>query len=285
MPIVQPVIRPPAEWDSFLLQVTCGCSANNCSFCGAYLNKEFRLKEITEIYADIDEHARYAPNTRRVFLMDGDALVMSNKQLIPVLKYLQEKFPKLRRVSSYANGYNIVNRTEEELKELYENKLTLIYLGLESGSQRVLDKCNKRSTAREMIQAEQMATNIGIKSSVIVLLGLGSKELSQEHIAKTIEALNQMQPRYLSFLSLMLVPGTKLHQEMINGKFTELSPNELISEAHQIIEGLSLNKTIFRSNHASNHIPLEGTLPKDKQKLLNLLKTPTKIRPEHLRGL
>lgn len=285
MPVVEPAIRPPSEWDSFLLQVTCGCSANSCSFCGAYLNKPFRPKDLIEIYADIDSHAKYYPETRRVFLMDGDALVLSNKQLVPILKYLQEKFPKLRRISSYANGYNIVNRTNVELEELYDNKLTLIYMGLESGSQRVLDFCDKKSSADEMIKAVEMATQVGIKSSVIVLLGLGSKNLSQEHVAETIKALNQMQPRYLSFLSLMLVPGTKLHKQMLEGQFSELSPQELIAEAHQIIEGLDLKKTIFRSNHASNHIPLEGTLPKDKEKLLSLLSCTTTIKPEHLRGL
>lgn len=285
MPIVEPAIRPPSEWDSFLLQVTCGCSANSCSFCGAYLNKQFRLKELSEIYADIDEHARYAPNTRRVFLMDGDALVLSNKHLVPILKYLQEKFPKLRRISSYANGYNIVNRSKEDLEELYANKLTLIYMGLESGSQEVLDFCNKKSSAKEMIKAVEMATQVGIKSSIIVLLGLGSKNLSEDHAAQTIKALNRIQPRYLSFLSLMLVPGTKLHNQMLEGQFFELSPEELINEAHQIIEGLELKKTIFRSNHASNHIPLEGTLPKDKEKLLIALNPNQPLKPEHLRGL
>lgn len=285
MPVVEPAIRPPSEWDSFLLQVTCGCSANSCSFCGAYLNKQFRIKDINEIFADIDYHAKYYPDSRRVFLMDGDALVLSNKQLIPILKYLQEKFPKLRRISSYANGYNIVNRSKDELEELYDNKLTLIYMGLESGSQKVLDFCDKKSSVTEMVKAVKMATEVGIKSSVIVLLGLGSKECSQEHVSETIKALNKMQPRYLSYLSLMLVPGTKLHQQMLEGKFIELSPEELIKEAHQIIEGLDLKKTIFRSNHASNHIPLEGTLPKDKTKLLNALNPKKTLKPEYLRGL
>lgn len=285
MPIVEPVIRPPVEWDSFLLQVTCGCSANSCSFCGAYLNKSFRVKDLAEVYADIDAHAHYAPNTRRVFLMDGDALVLSNKQLLLILKYLQQKFPKLSRVASYANGDNVVSRSQEELAELYENKLRLIYIGLESGSQEILDKCNKRATAVEMVGAVQRAAEVGIKASVIVLLGLGGRDYSVEHVTHTIDALNQMQARYLSFLSLMIVPGTKMHEQLLAGEFAELNSIELLKEARAIIQGLELKKTIFRMNHASNHLSLEGNFPKDKEKLIKQLKNTKNLRSEYLRGL
>ncbi len=289
MPIIHPVIRPPVEANSFLLQVTVGCSSDLCTFCGAYKSKRFRLKDEKEIWADIEHHAYWHKNTRRIFLMDGDALVLNNEKLIPILKKLQESFPLLTRVSSYANGYNITARSKEELEELSANKLTLIYIGLESGSQAILDQCRKKSSAQEMITAVQMATSADIKSSVIVLLGLGGKKHSAEHIKETIVALNHMQPRYLSFLSLMVIPGTPLEDEINRRQFEELTSDELLGELYEILKGVELKKTIFRSNHASNYLPLEGSLPKDKEKLLttieNALKGNVRLRPEFFRGL
>ncbi|MFH1428195.1 MAG: radical SAM protein [Candidatus Margulisiibacteriota bacterium] len=289
MPIIEPSIRPPAEAYSFLLQVTTGCSANSCTFCGAYKGKEFRRKDYSEIYRDIDEYAAVYPDTRRVFLMDGDALVLKNEKLLPILGKLYGSFPKLTRISSYANGYNITSRSDAELKELYDNKLRLIYIGLESGSQAILDSCNKKPTADEMVQAVLLADNAGIKSSVIVLLGLGGKNRSSEHVQATIAALNLMQPRYLSFLSLMLIPGTKMYADAVCGSFQELDSMELLRESHDILQGLEMKKTLFRSNHASNYLPLEGTLPNDKEKLLYMLKAALSggisLKPEYLRGL
>jgi radical SAM superfamily enzyme YgiQ (UPF0313 family) len=289
MPIIEPAIRPPSEGDSFLLQVTLGCSSNECTFCGAYLNKPFKVKEMSEVAQDIADEAKVAPQTRRVFLMDGDALVLNNEKLLPTLKKLRESFFDLGRVSAYANGYNITKRSDAELIELYQNKLQLIYMGLESGSQAVLDRCHKRSSVEEMITAVTRAQAVGIKASVIVLLGLGGEEHSLEHIAGTIAALNKMQPRYLSFLSLMVIPGTQLHKQVKNKDFQLLDSNELLREAHAIIAGLELTKTIFRSNHASNYLPLEGRFPQDKNKLLSSLASAlaggTRLRPDFLRGL
>ncbi|MFC1478771.1 radical SAM protein [Candidatus Margulisiibacteriota bacterium] len=289
MPIIEPSIRPPAEAYSFLLQVTTGCSANTCTFCGAYKGKEFRIKDYSEIYSDIAEHAAMFPDTRRVFLMDGDVLVLNNEKLLPILRKLNEAFPRLTRISSYANGYNITSRTEDELRELYDHKLRLIYIGLESGSQSILDSCKKKPTADEMVKAVLMSDKAGIKSSVIVLLGLGGKSRSCEHIQATIAALNLMQPRYLSFLSLMLIPGTQMYADAESGSFKELDSLELLRESHDILQGLEMKKTIFRSNHASNYLPLEGALPNDKDKLLYMLKTALSgeiaLKPEFMRGL
>jgi radical SAM superfamily enzyme YgiQ (UPF0313 family) len=289
MSIVEPVIRPPAEADSFLLQVTLGCSSDTCTFCGAYKGKAFRVKDPEEITGDIRRQARRHPDTRRVFLMDGDALVLSNSKLVPILQELNAAFPRLARVSSYANGSNIFRKTGDELAELYRHKLSLIYMGLESGSQDVLDRCSKASTVEEMIESVQRAAKAHIKSSVIVLLGLGGRRHSAEHVAGTIEALNRMQPRYLSFLSLMLIPGTPLAAEAARGGFEELDPAELLQETYEIIKGLELNKTVFRSDHASNHLPLEGAFPKDKPALLHLLESAIggriRLKPEFLRGL
>lgn len=289
MPIIEPVIRPPSEADSFLLQVTTGCSSNHCTFCGAYMGKPFALMPIEDIRGDIEKEARIFPTIRRVFFLDGDALVVSNTKLLPVLKILDQSFPNLSRVSSYANGYNITKRTDKELQELYANKLRLIYMGLESGSEEILERCRKTSSAKEMINAVSRAATAGIKSSVIVLLGLGGRKYSNTHIIETIKALNKMQPRYLSFLSLMIIPGTELDDAVRSGEFEELNSRELLQEAHDILKGLELKKTVFRCNHASNYLPLEGRLPKDKGNLLEAiqlaLKGKKRLRPEFLRGL
>lgn len=289
MAIVEPVIRPPSEADSFLLQVTIGCSSDSCNFCGVYKNKVFCIKDQKEIIADITDHARWHKDTRRVFIMDGDALVMSNSKLVPILESIGRAFPKLSRISSYANGSNIIQKSDQELKELYDHKLSLIYMGLESGCQDVLDRCGKSSSVEDMIQAVHKAADAKIKSSVIVLLGLGSKKYSKEHVEGTIEALNRMQPRYLSFLSLMLIPGTPLENEILKGEFEELNALELLKESYDIIQGLELEKTIFRSNHASNYVNIEGAFPKDKTKMLTMLKSAldgkVRLKPEMFRGL
>ena len=182
-----------------------------------------------------------------------------------------------------------MRKNDQELTELYDHKLRLIYMGLESGRQDILDRCGKSSSVEEMIEAVHKATKAQIKSSVIVLLGLGGKKYSKEHVNGTIEALNRMQPRYLSFLSLMIIPGTPLAEEAISGNFKELNPLELLKESYEIIKGLNLKKTIFRSNHASNYLSLEGTFPKDKTMMLTILKSASdgevRRRPEILRGL
>ena len=289
MPIIEPAIRPPSEAESVLLQITLGCSSNSCSFCGAYKDKPFRIKDPQEISADIKKYASRDKEARRVFLMDGDALVLGNAKLIPVLEELEQAFSRLARVSSYANGRNITQRSPEELRELYAHKLSLIYMGLESGCQEILDRCAKSSSVEEMIQAVHKAQEAGIKSSVIVLLGLGGRKYSSAHIQGTIAALNRMQPRYLSFLSLMVISGTPLAREVEAGGFEELGPEELLREAYGIISGLELKKTIFRSDHASNYLALEGAFPKDKGILLNVLKSALDgeigLRPEGLRDL
>jgi radical SAM superfamily enzyme YgiQ (UPF0313 family) len=289
MPIIEPAIRPPAEAESFLLQVTCGCSSNTCSFCGAYLNKPFRVKDKKEIFSDIQEAQFYFPNTRKVFLIDGDALVLNNNKILPILDKLNDSLPKLTRISSYANGYNITKRSDQELKQLVDRKFNLIYIGLESGSQEILDQCNKRSSAKEMLLAVKKAANAGIKSSVIVLLGLGGKKMAKLHEQKTISILNQMQPRFLSFLSLMLIPGTPLYEDQKNGHFEQLDSRQLLEQTYNIISGLDLKKTIFRTNHASNYLPLEGRFPQDKQDLLDTLSQAINgkisLRPEFFRGL
>jgi len=289
MPVTGPIIRPPSEAHSFLLQITTGCSSNRCSFCGAYIGKPFRIKSFSEIKSDIQQYAMHYPQTKRVFLLDGDALVCKTAFLLQVFKELHSTFPELRRISSYVNDYNILNKTDEELKLLYEYKLRLIYMGLESGSQKVLSSCNKKSTVNGMITVIKRAKIAGISESVIVLLGLGGKKLSSEHCEQTALVLNQMQPRYLSFLSLMILPQTSLHKEMLKGDFKPLSGKEHLKEAYDIISKVHLTRTIFRANHASNYLSLSGKLPRDKDRILeeisNVIDGKSELRPDYLRGL
>ncbi|MFH1416034.1 MAG: radical SAM protein [Elusimicrobiota bacterium] len=283
------IIRPPSEAENFLLQVTTGCSSDNCTFCGAYADKPFSIKTYEEIVTDIETGSRMYPGIRRVFLLDGDALAVPNRRLIPVLKKLGESFTGITRISSYVNGYNITNRSDTEIEELYTDKLRLVYIGLESGSQKILDICRKRSGVKEMTDAVIRMKRAGIKSSVIVLLGLGGKEHSEEHVYETVKALNRMQPRYLSLLTVMLIPGTGLWKQARRGDFEELDSTGLLNEAYGIVKGLALEGTVFRSNHASNYLSIEGKLPRDRKSILDKLEKgiygTIKLRPEYLRGL
>lgn len=289
MPIIEPAIRPPSEAYSFLLQITSSCSSNTCTFCRAYLDKPFKIKGEKEIYDDIEDGKGYYPDAKKVFLMDGDALILRNKKLIPILQKLHKSFPNLLRISSYANGYNIAKRTDDELKELFDNKLRLIYIGLESGSQEILDICKKKATVNEMVSAVQRANNVEIKSSVMVLLGLGGKKRTKQHVSETIKALNEMQPFYLSFLAVVVTHQTELYEQTKTGEFEPLTDIEILEEMRGIISGLKLNKTIFRSNHVSNYLPLAGRFPNDKERLLSeidaALGGQKNIKPEWLRAL
>jgi len=289
MPIIEPCIRPPSEAESILLQVTCGCSSNTCTFCGAYQSKPFRIKPLDEIYADIDYYAAHFAHVNNLFLMDGDALVLDNKKLVPILARIREKMPQIRRIGSYANGYNITSRTAYELAELYAHNVKLIYIGLESGSQEILDLCNKKAAVRQMIDAVRNASLAGIHSSVMVLLGLGGTERSRQHIVDSAAAINEMQPRYLSFLSLMIIPGTDLDKQIKRGGFTPLDARGFIAETYEMLKLLNLKRTQFYANHASNFLPLAGRLPQSQNGMIALceaaLSGKIRLKPEFFGGL
>jgi radical SAM superfamily enzyme YgiQ (UPF0313 family) len=290
MPIIEPAIRPPSEAESILIQVTTGCSANTCTFCGGYVGKKFSIKSYEEIFSDIDYYAEYYPQTiKKLFLMDGDALVLNNNKLLPILKRIHNRLSWVSKISSYANGFNITRRSKEELIELYNHKLKVIYMGLESGSQEILTLCNKKATVDEMVKAVHMTAEVNIKTSLILLLGLGGKKRSKQHIIESAEAINKMQPYYLSFLSLMLVTGTELHDQAEKGEFEPLDSKELLIETYEILKRLDLKQTLFFCNHASNYLPLTGRLPMGKDKLLQTLDEAIKgeigLKPEIFRGL
>lgn len=285
------IIRPPSEADSYLLQITYGCSHNKCTFCPTYLDKKFGVRPPEEVFEDIELASNSYPQTRRVFLCDGNALVLQNRRLMPILERICAGFPNLQRVGIYANAGDILKKSMGELEELRDKKLGLIYMGLESGSEEILRRVKKGSTAREMIDSVKKARRAGIKVSVIGLLGLGGKTLSHEHAVKTGKAVSEMDPRYFSLLSLMLVPGTELYSEWERSEFEMPEPIELLEEMKEMIENLEgLSGCIFRTNHASNYLPLAGRLPRDKQKLLATIDSAVSqgesaLRPESWRGL
>ncbi|RKY28112.1 MAG: radical SAM protein [Planctomycetota bacterium] len=265
---VEPVIRPPSEARSLLLQVTLGCSHNKCTFCGTYLTKPFRVKPLEEALAEIEWARGRFGEVRRVFLCDGDALVLPTEDLVAILDKINECFPSLQRVGTYANATNILNKSEEELRLLREKKLKIAYLGLESGNEEVLRRAKKGNTARQAVDAVLKAQRAGIKMSVMTLLGLGGKDLTREHARDSAAALNEMNPRFASFLTVVVLPGTTLWKHREEGKFKELSRIEVVRELREVIEKLDVKNCVIRSNHVSNLVALAGNLPKDRESML-----------------
>lgn len=285
------VIRPPSEADSYILQVTYGCSHNHCAFCGTYLDKPFRLRPMDEVLEDIAVAQRLLPGTRRAFLADGNALILGMPKLTEILDSLASAFPLLRRVAIYANARDILKKSDADLSLLREKRLEIIYLGLESGSGEVLRRIDKGASPAEMLEAVRKAKRAGIRSSVIALLGIGGPDLSAQHAEETGRLVSAMDPEYLSLLTLMLVPGTELYRQHQAGTFEMMGPEALLAEMRAILthtEGLS--RCVFRTNHASNYVPLSGTLSRDKERLLEALdralaQGPSAFRSEEWRAL
>jgi len=285
------VYRPPSEARSLILQATIGCSYNRCTFCGMYRDRSFRVRKLDELQAEIATVARRDPGVRRVFLADGDALVARASYLEAILVELRRAFPALQRVSCYASPQALQVRTVAEMAGLRERGLTLYYLGVESGHDQVLVDLDKGVDAAEMVRVAEKANAAGVKLSTMILLGAGGRELSEAHAVASAAVVNAIQPRYLSTLAMMPVPGTPLFEAVQRGEYEELEPLELAAELRTFVAHLELTGTIFRSNHASNYLALAGTLPKDKGRLLDQLDAAlddpghAPFRPEWLRGL
>jgi radical SAM superfamily enzyme YgiQ (UPF0313 family) len=275
------VIRPPSEAKSYLLQITYGCSWNRCTFCPAYLDKPFKIRPMEEVKQDILMAKRAYPDVKRVFLCDGDGLVLSMDRLLPILDLLNVTFPDLNRIGIYFNARNILSKSDDEIQQLVRRKLSIGYIGLESGSERVLEKVNKGATPQELIEAVLKAQKNGMKISVIGLLGLGGIEHSEEHAKKTASAVSAMKPRYFSLLTLMIVREAR--------KFILPDEKGLLKEMKTIIENIATERTIFRTNHASNYLPLEGILSRDRRKLVEVIDLAIEgkilLKPEFFRGL
>ena len=285
------IYRPPSEADSLILQVTVGCSYNRCTFCSAYQGKSFRVKRFEEVKEDIDEVSSYGAHISRVFLADGDALIIPQKGLVQILQYLRTKVKGLERVGIYANARDILKKGVEELKELKDLGVGIIYLGLESGNPEVLKRIKKNSTVELMIRAAKRVKESGIVLSVTVLLGIGGVELSQVHAEDTGKVLSEMDPDFVGALSLIVVPGTPIEKEIRTGSLVLPTPFGLIQELETMITNCRLSHCFFASNHASNYLALRIRMPEEKEDALRRIrevlqrKDPALLRPEHLRAL
>lgn len=276
------VIRPPSEAGSFVLQVAYGCSHNSCTFCPSYNGTRFEPRDLKEIMEDIEEASSIIPRTQRVFLADGNALCLPADRLKTILSALGRAFPALKRVGIYANGKDINEKTEDELRDLADLGLGIVYMGLESGDDRVLEKVRKRDRSEDMIRAVLKARECGLQASVIMLLGLGGDEGSRDHAIKSAQAVSRMDPDYLSALTLMVVPGTPLHRDQGTGDFIMPEQRALLEELRLFLEGCELSGCVFRTNHASNYLPLKGVLSRDREDLLKMIDSAIQ-RPELLR--
>ncbi len=291
MPYVGAIYRPPSEARSFILQVTVGCSHNRCTFCSVYKDKRFQIKSLEEIAEDLKEVREYAPHIKRVFLADGDALIIPQKKLVKIMEMVNETFPNLERVGIYGNAKSILRKSVEELKALRDLKLEIVYIGLESGNDEILKKVKKGDTTANMIEAASRIHAAGITLSVTVILGLGGKEMSRIHAIDTGKVLSQMDPEFAAALSLMLVPPAPLCKEYEEGRFHLPGPFEMLEELALIIAHMDVTHCFFSSNHASNYLPVQVWLPEGKEEILALIREVIEkhdrniLRPEAYRGL
>jgi radical SAM superfamily enzyme YgiQ (UPF0313 family) len=265
------VFRPPAEADSLIIQVAYGCPHNHCRFCGMYKGTPYAVRPWAEVHEELQRAARKLHDTRRVFLADGDVMHLPFSALRQMLADLSALFPSLARVNLYANGGSILAKSDAELRELRQLKLQTLYLGLESGADEMLRQQGKTETVDEMVLAVQRAQAQGLRLSVMVLLGFGGQAGSARQAEATANAVNRMQPRLLSALRLVPIPGTPLQRLVDEGRFKPLTEYETVVELHAMIRDFELDGTIFRANHVSNALPLEARFPKDKAQALALL--------------
>ncbi len=284
-----PLYRPPSEANSMIFQATLGCSFNKCSFCNMYRTKEYAERPFEEIKAEIDMAAKYYPDTHRVFLADGDAINLSNQRLVEILKYLYANFPNLERVSCYAMPKNLIQKTDDDLRELRKAGLGMLYVGIESGNDVVLRKVTKGATYRTILQACEKAKRHGFILSCMVILGLGGKRYTKDHVADTARILSQIAPDYVGALTLYLEDG--IYEEFMT-KFGEpfipLDDMDVLDELECLISNFEPKlPVVFRANHASNVYSIKGTMPGDRDQMLTLVKNlkshPEMLKPKFLR--
>ncbi|MCP4338953.1 MAG: B12-binding domain-containing radical SAM protein [Desulfobulbaceae bacterium] len=283
------VIRPPSEANSIILQVTVGCSYNNCTFCGAYKDIAFQMKDQDTIDADLEFAKRHYQNKKRLFLADGDVLILSQRRLIQLFSKIRKHLPWITRISLYGNARAIRNKTVNQLEELKSMGLDRVYMGLESGCDKVLTNVKKGETAKTMTAAAIKIRQTGIFLSVTTLLGLGGVTLSAQHAVETAEVLNKMSPNQIAALTLMPLKNTELGEEVAAGKFILPSPSEILQELHLLVSHLKNVKCQFHANHASSYLPIAGRLPRDKNAFLAsiemALKGTTPLVPDYRRAL
>jgi len=290
------IFRPPSEAESLLLQISLGCSHNKCTYCAMYELDEqrFRIKPMAAVAADIDEAARISVSgvpIRRVFLCDGDALILPFDHLARILELLRQKIPTVRRVGIYGDARSILRKSPGELTRLRELGLGIVYHGVESGDDVVLERVVKGSSAAEAVTSAERLREAGLRHSVMVMLGLGGVERSSEHATRTAEILTAMDPPFVGALTTTVIPGTPLARQQDAGRFTLPDRWGLLEELRVLVRNSSFSRCRFHSNHASNYLPLSLNLPADREKALAALdqvlatRDESGLRPEHLRGL
>ncbi len=286
------VIRPPSEANSFLLPVTMGCSHNKCTFCGTYTGIKFRIRPLEAIKQDIDSVARnYSWSARRVFLENGDALIAPQHLLVAVLNHLNERFPHLDRTGTYASPQSALLKSLDELRELNQLGLKIAYLGVETGDEELLKKVNKGANYDQIVEAGKKLKQAGITTSATVILGLGGVEGSQKHALATGRILSDIDPDFAGALTIMLVPGTPLHKDWQEGRFSLISPLQSLAELKTIIENSDFTSCFFTANHASNYLPVKARLPEQKAEIIKLIddilvrQDMSRLRPEFTRAL
>ncbi len=290
---VEPLYRPPSEARSLILQVTNGCSWNRCTFCEMYTDprKRFRLKDQEDIDRELEEVAAENVPIRRIFLADGDAMTLSFRRLRGILESIERHLPGVQRVASYCLPRNLRNKTVEELAELAAMKLSLFYVGCESGDDLVLERVSKGETYASSLAALEKIRAAGARSSVMILNGMGGKRYSRQHAVNSARLMSAAQPEYLSTLVVSFPQGMERYQAGFNDEFAPLDQPDLFQEMYWLLENLQLDKTIFRSDHASNYLVLKGTLGKDKGRLLDTVREAMErpgavpLRQEWQRGL
>lgn len=263
-----PLYRPPSEARSLIVQATIGCSHNKCIFCSMYKNDKFKIRSTDEIIEDLIKGREYYRQVKRVFLADGDALIIKTKELVKILEAIKTIMPECERVGIYGSPNSISIKTKEELLKLRSLGLGIIYLGLESGSDKVLKYINKGVNSLDMIEAGKKVVDSNIKLSVTLISGIGGRENSMIHAIESANILNHMKPDYIGLLTLLLNEDTQLYDDIQNKKFEPLTPEEILEETKILVERLEIENCVFRSNHPSNYVALRGTLMADKQLIL-----------------
>jgi radical SAM superfamily enzyme YgiQ (UPF0313 family) len=293
LPYIEPVFRPPSEARSLILQVTNGCSWNRCTFCEMYTQpqKKFNVKAQEKIEQELLAVARSGMPVRRIFLADGDAMALSFRRLVAIMEAIRRHLPGVQRVSSYCLPRNLKNKSVEELAALRELGLELFYVGCESGDDLVLDRVQKGETFESSLAALLKIKASGGKSSVMILNGMGGHRYSEQHAVNSAKLMNEAQPEYLSTLVVSFPMGMDKYQEGFQGEFEPLDQAGLFQEMFWLLDTLDLERTVFRSDHASNYLVLKGTLNRDKDRLLNTVRKALEqpgavaLRPEWMRGL
>lgn len=284
------VYRPPSEAGSLIIQLTIGCARNKCTFCAMFKDKQFRVRKLDEVVADLIDARQYYRDykVRRIFLADGDALIVKTEDLLYILDKIHELYPECERISAYGAPADVNMKTDEELAKLKAAGLDMIYMGAESGDDIVLRDVKKGVTSEEIATAGLKLKKAGMIVSITLISGLGGKERVKEHAINSAKLISIIKPEYVGFLTLMVEPGTELYNDYQAGKFQLLGPVEVMQELKIFIENVDSEGTVFRANHASNYVPLKGTFNKDNKKMLEQIEKAEKagvFRPEIYRGI